>query len=237
MSTARPVLIVEDDDTSREALVDHLAANGEWQPVEAASLSEAAQLLGSAQARFDAVVLDADLPDGDGRDFCAQMRRQGHKMPVILVSRASKDADVMRGLDTGANDYVSKPVRTHELLSRLRAQLRLFDNSADAVFTVGTYTFHPSAKVLLKPEKRQRIRLTNKEAAILGSLYRAGRRGVLHEVLMAEVWGHKAGVTKHMLATHIYRLRQALEADPADRRVLIAMPGGYRLNAAGRLAQ
>lgn len=232
MSTARPILIAEDDDALRQALVDCLATSGEWQPVEAAALGEAGRRLGPVQARFDAVVLDADAPDGDGRDFCAQMRRQGHAMPVIMLTDMPEEAGGVRGLEAGASDYVSKPVHTHELPTRLRAQLRLFDNSADAVFTVGPYTFHPSARVLLKPKKHQRIRLTSKEAAILGSLCRAGRRGVLRETLIAEVWGRNVGVTKHALDTHIYRLRQALEADPADRRLLIAMPGGYRLDGA-----
>jgi len=237
MSTARPVLIVEDDDASREALVDRLAASGAWQPVEAATLGEATQLLGSAPARFDAVVLDADLPDGNGCDFCAQMRRHGHKMPVILVSRASEDADVVRGLEAGANDYISKPVRTHELLARLRAQLRLFDNSVDAVFTVGPYTFHSSTKSLADPKKNQRIRLTNKEVELLKFFHRAENRIVLRQTLLDAVWGYSSSVTTRTLATHIYKLRRKIEADPAACQLLITQPGGYQLNAAGRLAQ
>jgi len=232
MSTARPVLIVEDDDASREALVDCLAASGAWQPVEAATLGEATQLLGSAPARFDAVVLDADLPDGNGCDFCAQMRRHGHKMPVILVARASEEANVVRGLDAGANDCIGKPVRTHELLARLRAQLRLFDNSVDAVFTIGSYTFRPSAKLLAKPDKNQRIRLTNVEVRILKFLHQTGNRVVSRQTLLDEVWGYNAGATKHTLETHIYRLRQKMEADPSSVRLLITLPGGYQLNAA-----
>lgn len=232
MSTARPILIVEDDDALREVLMEHLAANGAFQPRGAATLGEATHLLGAADARFDAVILDINLPDGDGRDFCAQMRRQRHNMPVIMLTSRSEETDVVRGLDAGANDYLSKPFRVNELLARLQAQLRLFDNSVDAVFTIGSYTFRPSAKLLAKPDKNQRIRLTNVEVRILKFLHQTGNRVVSRQTLLDEVWGYNAGATKHTLETHIYRLRQKMEADPSSVRLLITLPGGYQLNAA-----
>ena len=233
MLTARPILIVDDDDALREVLMEHLAAHGAFQPYRAATLSEATQCLEAADTRFDAVVLDVNLPDGDGRDFCVQMRRQGYTMPVIMLTSRSDETDVVRGLDAGANDYISKPFRANELLARLHAQLRLFDNSVDAVFTVGSYTFRPSAKLLDKPDKNQRIRLTNVEVRILKFLHQTGNRVVSRQTLLDEVWGYNAGATKHTLETHIYRLRQKMEADPGSARLLITLPGGYQLNAAG----
>jgi DNA-binding response OmpR family regulator len=232
MPATRPILIVEDDDPFRQILVDHLSAQDEFHPVGAATLNEAAQQLGDADARFDAVILDVSLPDGDGRDFCAQMRRQGHKMPVIMLTGWSAETDVVQGLNAGANDYVSKPFRANELLARLRAQLRLFENSEDAAFTIGAYTFRPSAKLLVNPERNQRIRLTEKEMRILKFLYRAGSRAVPRQVLLNEVWGYNAAVTTHTLETHIYRLRQKIEVDPANCRLLLTVNGGYRLDAA-----
>jgi DNA-binding response OmpR family regulator len=140
---------------------------------------------------------------------------------------------VVRGLDSGANDYIAKPFRLNELLARLRAQLRIFENSEDAVFSIGPYTFRPSAKLLQDPAKNRRIRLTEKEAAILKFLYRAGTRAVARQVLLNEVWGYNAAVTTHTLETHIYRLRQKIEPDPANARLLVTEGGGYRLDPEG----
>ena len=122
------------------------------------------------------MILDVGLPDGDGRDLCIRLRKQGQKMPIIMLTGSDAETDVVRGLDSGANDYIAKPFRLDELLARLRAQLRIFENSEDAVFTIGPYTFRPSAKLLQDPVKNSRIRLTEKEAAILKFLYRAGTR-------------------------------------------------------------
>ena len=105
--------------------------------------------------------------------------------------------DVVRGLDAGANDYVAKPFRLPELLARVRAQLRIFDNSEDAVFTIGPYVFRPSAKLLLEPARNRKVRLTNKECAILKFLYRAGGKPVPRQMLLNEVWGYNSAVTTH----------------------------------------
>src|SRR5208282_387425 len=141
MSAVRPILIVEDDDAVRQMLVEHVAATGQFHSVEASTLSEATRYLDAAESRFDSIILDINLPDGDGRDFCAKMRRQGHRMPIIMLTGAANEEDVVLGLDSGANDYISKPFRASELLARLNAQLRTFDSSEDAVFTIGPYTF------------------------------------------------------------------------------------------------
>ena len=173
------------------------------------------------------------LPDGDGRDFCAALRKRGLRMPIIMLTGSDDEADVVRGLDSGANDYVAKPFRIAELLARLRAQMRIFENSEDAVFTIGPYTFRPSAKLLQEAARNRRIRLTEKEAAILKYLYRAGTRPVARQVLLNEVWGYNAAVTTHTLETHIYRLRQKIEPDPANACLLVTEGGGYRLDPTG----
>jgi DNA-binding response OmpR family regulator len=230
MPSTRPILLVEDDDALRQVLADLLASSGLFHATEAATLNEAGQCLAAADGRFDAIILDISLPDGDGRDFCARIRKLGHRMPIIMLTGASDEGDVVSGLNAGANDYLAKPFRGNELLARLQTQLRLFDTTESAVFTIGPYTFRPAAKLLIGPDKKQRLRLTEKEVDILKYLYRNANRAVLRQELLDEVWAYNAGVTTHSLETHIYRLRQKIEADPADPRLLLTAPGGYQLN-------
>jgi DNA-binding response OmpR family regulator len=230
MASPRPLLIVDDDAALRATLAEQLALDGEFAPAEAATAGEAEQLLTSATARYDAVLLDIGLPDGDGRELCTRLRRHGLKVPIIMLTGADAEQDVVRGLDAGANDYIAKPFRLNELLARLRAQLRVFDNSEDAVFPIGPYTFRPSAKLLMEAARNRKIRLTEKECAILKYLYRAGGRPVGRQILLNEVWGYNSAVTTHTLETHIYRLRQKIEPDPTNSRLLLTEGGGYRLD-------
>jgi DNA-binding response OmpR family regulator len=233
MAGGRPILIVDDDQVLRAMLAEQLSVDGEFTAFEAERAADAeAQVIGG-NARYDAVILDVGLPDGDGRDLCSRLRRHGVKVPIIMLTGSDDEADVVRGLDSGANDYIAKPFRMAELLARLRAQLRIFENSEDAVFTIGPYTFRPSAKLLQDTERNRRIRLTEKEAAILKFLYRAGTKPVGRQVLLNEVWGYNAAVTTHTLETHIYRLRQKIEPDPTSARLLLTEGGGYRLDPVG----
>jgi DNA-binding response OmpR family regulator len=230
MAAMRPILIVEDDDALRQVLADQIASSGMFQTIEAATLAEASGQLAAPEARFDAIILDISLPDGDGRDFCATIRKQGYMMPVIMLTGATDETDVVSGLNAGANDYIAKPFRTNELLARLQTQLRLFDSSENAVLTVGPYTFRPAAKLLVGADKKQRIRLTGKEVDIIRYLHRHANRVVSRQTLLDEVWGYNAGVATHTLETHVYRLRQKMEVDPANSRLLLTAAGGYRLD-------
>jgi DNA-binding response OmpR family regulator len=236
MASQHPILVVDDDDALREALIEQLVQDGEFDPTEANCLAAAEAKLAKADARFDALLLDVNLPDGDGRDFCKKLRKSGVKTPIIMLTGSDEESDIVRGLDSGANDYIAKPFRLAELLARLRAQLRSFEQSEDAVVPIGPYTFRPAAKQLLEPVRNKRIRLTDKETAILKFLFRAGGKAVARQVLLNEVWGYNAAVTTHTLETHIYRLRQKIEADPAVSKLLLTEGGGYRLNADGSLA-
>jgi DNA-binding response OmpR family regulator len=230
MAGERPILIVDDDQALRSILSEQLSFDGEFTASEAATAAEAEAMVGNGNARYDALILDVGLPDGDGRDLCAKLRRQGVKVPIIMLTGSDEESDVVRGLDSGANDYIAKPFRLAELLARLRAQLRTFENSEDAVFSIGPYVFRPAAKLLQDPARNRKIRLTEKEAAILKFLYRAGARPVARQILLNEVWGYNSNVTTHTLETHIYRLRQKIEPDPTDARLLVTESGGYRLD-------
>jgi DNA-binding response OmpR family regulator len=237
MAGPRPILVVDDDEALRQTLAEQLAHDGEFVATEAGTAADALARLSAEDSRFDAIVLDIGLPDGDGRDLCAKLRKQGLRMPILMLTGADGKQDIVRGLDSGANDYIAKPFRVSELMARLRAQLRVFDNSEDAVFSVGPYTFRPSAKLLLDAARNRKIRLTEKEAAILKYLYRAGGRPVGRQILLNEVWVYNSAVTTHTLETHIYRLRQKIEPDPTNARLLVTEGGGYRLDPSAGRAQ
>ncbi len=226
MSTLKKILMVDDDEDLREALADQLVLTEEFDVFEAGS--GAGGLEKAKQDHYDLVILDVGLPDMDGRELCRLMRKQGVKCPILMLTGHNTDADTILGLDAGANDYVSKPFRFPVLLARIRAQLRQHEQSEDAVFNIGPYTFKPAAKLLLD-EAEKKIRLTEKETNILKYLYRANDRVVARDTLLHEVWGYNAGVTTHTLETHIYRLRQKIEPDPSNARILVTESGGYRL--------
>ena len=226
MAQRKTLLIIDDDADLRGALAEQLQLHEEFEANEASTATEGVRMV--RELRPDLVLLDVDLPDMDGREACRLMRKGGASQPIIMLTAAARDSDAILGLDAGANDYVIKPFRFGVLLARIRAQLRVHEASADALFRIGPYTFRPSAKLLLD-DKGAKTRLTEKETAILRYLYRAGEKPVTREELLAEVWGYNAGVSTHTLETHVYRLRQKIEPDPAHARLLITEPGGYRL--------
>ncbi|SDG24718.1 DNA-binding response regulator, OmpR family, contains REC and winged-helix (wHTH) domain [Limimonas halophila] len=223
----KKILLVDDDETLRESLAEQLGLHEEFATLGAGTGSDAIEIAKSQHV--DAILLDVGLPDMDGREVCRVLRRNNVSCPIVMLTAAESDADTILGLDAGANDYVTKPFRLGVLLARLRAQLRQHEQSEDAVFTIGPYTFRPSAKLLVADDSGKKIRLTEKETAILKYLYRSGDTVVSRETLLGEVWGYNAGVTTHTLETHVYRLRQKVEEDPANAELLITEPGGYRL--------
>ena len=226
-ATAKKILLVDDDDALRQSLGEQLRLHEECITVKAETGGKALTL--AKGEYYDAILLDVGLPDMDGREVCRLLRRNGVKSPIIMLTAAETDADTVLGLDAGANDYITKPFRLGVLLARLRAQLRQHEMSDDAVFTIGPYAFHPSAKMLIHGETKQKVRLTEKETSILKYLYRSGDLVVGRDTLLGEVWGYNAGVTTHTLETHVYRLRQKIEADPSNAEILVTEPGGYRL--------
>jgi DNA-binding response OmpR family regulator len=226
MATTRKILIVDDDADMRDALVEQLALHEEFEAVAAENGTKGVQA--AKVGHVDLVIMDVGLPDVDGREAVRILRKNGFKAPIIMLTGHDTDSDTILGLEAGANDYVAKPFRFAVLLARIRAQLRQHEASEDAVFNIGPYTFRPSSKLLVNP-KGNKVRLTEKETAILRYLYRAGQRPVSREVLLQEVWGYNSGVTTHTLETHIYRLRQKVERDASTPSILVTEGGGYKL--------
>jgi DNA-binding response OmpR family regulator len=226
MSNACQLLVVDDDQDLRDTLAEQLRLYDEFDVLTASTAAESAELV--RDERIDLVIMDVGLPDMDGREAVRQMRRNGFLGPIIMLTGQGSDADTVLGLDAGANDYVTKPFKFAVLLARIRAQLRQHEASEDAIFRIGPYTFRPGAKLLVN-EKGSKLKLTEKETAILRYLYRAGQKVVSRDTLLSEVWGYNANVTTHTLETHIYRLRQKIENNPSSARLLVTEPGGYKL--------
>ena len=226
MANARKILVVDDDAELRNTLVEQLALQEEFE-TDTADTAQAA-LQHAKNGHIDLVLMDVGLPDMDGREVVRVLRKNGFKAPVIMLTGHDTDSDTVLGLEAGANDYVVKPFRFAVLLARIRAQLRSHEASEDAVFTIGHYSFRPGAKLLVN-ERGSKVRLTEKETAILRYLYRTGQKPVAREVLLQEVWGYNSGVTTHTLETHIYRLRQKIEKDPSNAVLLVTEAGGYKL--------
>jgi DNA-binding response OmpR family regulator len=227
MRAVRKILIIDDDAALRQSLAEQLELNGEFVAVECETAAKAIELAGIE--RFDVILLDVGLPDMDGRELCSLLRRAGIQVPIVMLTGADSETDTILGLESGADDYVTKPFRLSVLLARLRAHLRQSEHSDVAVFTIGPYIFRPSAKLLTDQSGRRKVRLTEKETAILKYLYRAGDQAIGRDTLLGEVWGYNAGVTTHTLETHVYRLRQKIERDPTRAEILVTEPGGYRL--------
>ena len=226
MSNSKKIIIIDDDDMLRDTLKDQFSLHDEFAVTDAATATAGVKAVKADHA--DLVILDVNLPDMDGREACKIIRRNGYKGPVIMLTGQTSDSDTILGLDSGANDYVAKPFRFGVLLARIRAHLRQHEHSEDAVFKVGPYSFKPSAKMLVRDDNKK-IRLTEKETAIIKFLLRSGEQIVGRDVLLHDVWGYNAGVTTHTLETHVYRLRQKIERDPSHAEILVTEGGGYKL--------
>jgi len=224
--TSRKILIVDDDADLSAALIDQLSLYDEFELTHAKTATGGLQA--ARESHIDLIIMDVGLPDMDGREAVKILRRDGFKSPILLLTGHDSDSDEILGLEAGANDYVTKPFRFSVLLARIRAQLRQHDQSEDVVFTIGPYSFQPAAK-LLESADGGKVRLTDKETSILKYLYRQGPKTITRDVLLKEVWGYNNRVTTHTLETHIYRLRQKIERDPSNARLLVTEEGGYRL--------
>ncbi|MAU41236.1 MAG: DNA-binding response regulator [Kordiimonas sp.] len=221
------ILLVDDDNALRQTLADQLNLHEEFTTMQA---EDGANAIATAKKYdFDLILLDIGLPDLDGREVCRMLRRANINIPILMLTANDSEADTILGLDAGANDYVTKPFNFGVLLARMRAHLRQYAQSEDASFMLGPYIFKPAEKILYTRDEGQKIRLTEKETAILKFLIKAGGAPVGRDILLHDVWGYNDTVTTHTLETHIYRLRQKIEQDPSNAQLLLTDAGGYRL--------
>lgn len=241
MTEGKRILIVDDDDLLAEMLTEQLLALGGYQCVAVADGE--AGFEEAKSTHFDLILLDINLPGTNGIDVCRDLRSAGVRSPIVMLTVDDSEDAVVAGLDAGATDYVTKPFKIGVLLARIRAHIRQFEHSEDAVLAIGPFAFRPGAKTLTRTDgaghdAARPVRLTDKEAQILKFLYmRAQKHSTDHngvvsrDELLDEVWGYNAAVTTHTLETHVYRLRQKMERDPSHAELLLTAPGGYALKA------
>ena len=220
------ILVIDDDELLRQVLRDQLVSHGVGQLEEAGTISEAKQK--TAQMVPDLVILDVELPDGNGFEFCQYLRNSGFERPIIMLTGRGAEKDIVDGLDGGANDYIAKPMRIGELIARINAQLRQYNASDDVRFSIGEFDFIPTDKIV-KNSAGVSISLTEKETMILKKLFRSWPETVSKEQLLSEVWGYGGNIATHTIETHIYRLRQKLRRIQASH-MIETIGATYRLN-------
>lgn len=227
MSRSYSILIAEDDVDVRSILVEQMALGDEFSPVEARTVAEAVDLVRTRAP--DLAIVSLSLPDAPGAEAVRVLRAEGFDNPLIALTDQTRTEIVAGCFEAGASDCLAKPFRFAVLLARMRVHIRNLEVADDAEWVIGCYTFRPLSKQL-QSEAGDRLRLTEKETDILRFLYRQRGQVVARDTLLREVWGYNAQVTTHTLETHMYRLRQKIEEDPANARLLITESGGYRLD-------
>jgi two-component system KDP operon response regulator KdpE len=219
-------VIVEDEPQIRRFVREVLQAEG-WAVHEAATLQRG--LVECGTRKPDLVVLDLGLPDGDGVGLIRELRGWS-QVPVIVLSARVDEADKVAALDAGADDYLTKPFGTGELLARVRANMRRprTDGAADAVMRFGEVEVDRVARIVRRAGAE--VHLTPIEYRLLTTLAAQPGRVLTHRQLLHEVWGPAHVDQNHYLRIHMGHLRRKLEADPAQPAHLLTETGvGYRL--------
>jgi two-component system KDP operon response regulator KdpE len=219
------VLVVDDEPAIRRFLRVSLGAHG-YTVFEASNGQEA--LAGVAAHRPDLVILDLGLPDIDGLEVTRQLREWTH-LPIIILSVRGEEAEKIAALDAGADDYLTKPFGTGELLARMRAAARRgMSPAAEPLFSTGSLAVDLGRRLVSVDGAT--VQLTPTEYDLLRVLVTHAGKVLTHHQLLREVWGAGYEAEAHMLRVNISNLRRKLEPDPARPRYILTEPGvGYRL--------
>lgn len=221
------VLVVDDERAIRRYL--HAALNAQGYTVyEASSGSEALNM--TITDRPDLIILDLGLPDMDGAEVTRQLR-EWTKIPIIILSVREQEGDKINALDAGADDYLTKPFSSGELMARMRAALRhTLQPAPEPVFTTDHLTVDITSRVVKLDG--QEISLTPTEYELLRILVQNAGKVITHRYLLRQVWGNAYETEAHLLRVNMSNLRRKIEPDPTRPRYIITEPGvGYRLRS------
>jgi two-component system KDP operon response regulator KdpE len=228
--TAARILLVEDEPPMRRFLRTTLAGHG-YAISEAVSAAEAIAM--AAQHQPQLVLLDLGLPDGDGMAVTRRLR-EWSQIPVIVISARGREDDKVRALDAGADDYLTKPFGTNELLARIRVALRhahRHESRGDPRIVVGALAIDPPKREVTLSGRE--VHLTPIEYRLLLYLAQNAGRVLTHRQILREVWGPLQTAQTEYLRVYMLHLRRKLEPDPARPTLLLTEPGvGYRLDDA-----
>ena len=227
----RHKILVVDDELHIRRLIHAALARADYAIVEAENAREAMERL--CEERPDIVLLDLGLPDRDGLELVPLIKQQSDTTLIVVSARDATEEKVA-ALDLGADDYLTKPFDTDELLARVRVALRnrLTRDGGNLSLTVGDVTMDLIARTVTKGG--QEVHLTPKEYAVLAQLARFPGRVITHNQIMNEVWPHEHEHHVEYLRVLVRTLRQKLEADPQQPRIICNELGiGYRLRLAG----
>ncbi len=219
------VIVVSAEPVARDALRDLLIPEQDTVVTVCASMADIASVAPPGDPTLILWSL-AGSPEAEELDWLRAGGRLRSACLVLTPPEPDDSTDLV--LAAGADDVLAKPVRAAVLLARIRRMLRQIPASDEETLTFGPYAFDVEQRALHDPAQDRRIRLTEKEAAILVHLMNADG-AVERTTLLHEVWGYNDQITTHTLETHIYKLRQKIEANPSDARLLLTEGGGYRL--------
>ncbi len=223
------ILLLEDDISLVDGLKYSLKKNG----FEAEIVRTVSEALNSIEniGKYDLLILDVTLPDGTGFDVCEAVRRQGQQVPIIFLTASDEEVNIIRGLDSGGDDYITKPFRLGELCSRIRALLRragIANPGSTTVIECGDITIDLLGSRALLNGKN--LELTSAEYRLLCLLVRNVNRIVTREIILRELWDEAGNfVDDNTLSVYVRRLREKAEADPSHPQHLITVRGfGYQ---------
>jgi len=228
MKHQKNILLVETNSILRGALFEQLEAQDGISPQAVATPSEGLEAIQGY--KFDLLILDGSTFNIEGLDLCRTIRLQKPEPPIIVLCRGS-GLDKEFNIEGLAADYIAKPFFFRALMECVRLQLRTTEKTEDTVYDFGPYQLDSNAQLLISLSEDKNIRLTEKETSILKYLAHYVNSYVARKDLLNEVWEYNAEITTHTLETHIYKLRQKLEADPSNAKILVTEPGGYRLKS------
>ena len=222
------ILLVDDDGILLESLQRQLSNKGYKVDI---ALSAQGALTMAIKHQYDAFVLDVTFGDGDGRDVCRHLRDRGESVPILLMTALESDEDELRGLASGSNDYIRKPIRFDVLEARLRSQIEINSSkSKETIYLNGGFIFMPVKKHMAFEADENTVKLTEKEVLILNHLLKARGSTVTREEFLEYVWQYRPDTNTHTLETHIYRLRKKLIGLGGDPNMFLRTDmGGYRI--------
>jgi DNA-binding response OmpR family regulator len=227
MSADKAILLVEDDPSLALGLCDALEFEG-FKVFHANKGVEAVEY--AKKHAPDCIILDLMLPDLNGYQVCEQIRRFDPRTPILMLTARSQEADKIRGLDSGADDYVTKPFSVGELVARIRAVLRRTQRSipTDQPFSIGEFTLDPVAHTLARGSESELLSFY--EVELLKLLYERKGQPVSRDEILRRVWGIDGNPTNRTVDNFIVKLRKRVEAEPANPRHILTVYGlGYKL--------